>query len=261
MTDNNNKKNYVENFRQHVAAGRPIYNTDKTDILKTEDGEVFMQCYADTPRRYQFPEYWFVSDKTHLVSMESGEPVWLKNNERANGSICYKFMLKREDGSVQIKNIEAHNLIGLVFGSETYGKSRELLDKEGVVSFGPKKKGVLKNNGHHIDQDHNNNDPDNIQFVTTDVHTLMDSSPSPDADEEKLFRFMQKLGKLASQEEPDKITVFFDGYKYDEETAQFVKDKKKAIYATKKITLSPRALAELMNGLANLTPVEEPCQE
>ena len=259
---NNNEKNqYAEIFKHHLQAGRPIFNSDKTDILRLEDGEIFDQCYADTPRRYQLPKYWFVSNKTRLVSVESGEPVWLKNNERANGSICYKFMITRDDGSVQIKNIEAHNLIGLVFGSETYGRAGELLDKEGVFSYGPKQKGVLKNNGHHKDQDHSNNDPDNIQFVTTDIHTLMDSAPSPYADEEKQIRFMQKLGELASQEEPNKITVFFDGFEYDEEAAEFVKGKKKSIHATNKVTLSPRAFAEMMVCLANLKPVEEPCQE
>lgn len=205
-----------------------------------------MQCYADTPRRYQLPKYWFVSDKTHLVSVESGEPVWLKNNERSNGSIYYKFVITKEDGSMQIKNIEAHNLIGLVSGSETYGRAGDLLDQEGVISFGVKKKGVLKNNGHHMDGDHNNNDPDNIQFVTTDIHTLMDSAPAPDADEEKQFRFMEKLGKLASQEEPNKISVFFDGYEYDEAEEKYVKGLKKSIHATNKIKLSPRAFEELM---------------
>lgn len=218
-------KDYAQMFQEYISEGKDIYNDKKTEQLILEDGETFIQCYADTKARELFPPYWFVSDIGNLVSLSTGEPVWLKQNERKDGSKYYKFGIKDENGNhVQCKNIEVHNLVALVHGADVFGQAKELIEQDGIYSFGVNNKIKSKVQGHHKDGEHSNNSVKNIQVLTSDMHTILRKTPSPDATDEKLFIYIRELSKQLQIEEPNKPVIVFDGYTYNKRTGEWRKN-------------------------------------
>lgn len=223
MTKKQLEKDYTQFISDYINAGKPILNRDG-EILNIKDDEVFLQCYADVPTRKTFYKFWFISNYDNLISAWNDKVKWIKPHERKNGTKCYKYKIKTND-ETRIKTIETHNLVGLVFGSEAYGKA----------------------NGHHKDGNHTNNTPDNIQFTSTPVHILLDKIPPHNATNEEVFKFMIDLSKLAEQEEPNKVTILFDGDTYNKETGEYVgNDGNVSIHALNSITLSREALMQVL---------------
>ena len=215
-------KEYAQMFQEYISEGKDIYNDKKTEQLILEDEEIFIQCYANTETRRLFPPYWFVSDIGNLVSLSTGEPVWLKQNERDNGSKYYKFGIKDSEGNhVQYKNIEVHNLVALVHGSDIFGQAKELLEKDGIFAFGVNNKAESKVQGHHKDGDHSNNNVKNIQILTSDMHNLLEKAPSPDASDEKIFTYMKELSNQLQIEEPGKPVFTSAGYTVNTKTGEY----------------------------------------
>ena len=242
---------YNNRFKEILEADEPIYSTSNPNKrLIIADEEVFKQCYADTPTRKTFPKYWFISDRCNLITMKSGKPKWIEGYKKNNTGKCYKYVIYNGD-EMQRKNIEAHNLVALVFGSEVYGRAWELLEQDGVYSFGTKNKEKLSNTGHHKDSCRSNNTPQNIQIITNRVHTLLDKVPHPATNDHK---FISELVELATKEEPNKITVLFDGYSYNPKTKEYTKDSPKSIHAVDslKLTLSSMNQINTMFSALNM---------
>ena len=240
---------YATLFHEILVNDTPIYSTkDKDKRFIAEDEEIFMQCYADTPTRKTFPKYWFISNKCNLISIENGKPKWIEGYKKNKTGKCYKYIIHEND-TFQRKNIEAHNLVGLVFNSEVYGKAKELLEQDGVFSFGVKNNAKLSNTGHHKDSNRGNNAPNNIQIITNRVHTLLDTIPNHNASEEKQIEYMQKIGKILEQEEPHKATIIFTGDTYSKETGEYIgNDGNISIHALNSITLTKEALMQVLGG-------------
>ena len=252
-TDQNEEaKMYAEAFAEALEEGTPIYSTSNPDKrLVIADNETFRQCWTDTPTRRTFPKYWFTSDYCNLVSMKNGKPKWIEGYKKNKTGKCYKYVIYDDNGEMKKKNIEAHNLLALVFESETYGRAAELLEQDGVYSFGTKNNEKLSNTGHH--KLTRKNTPDNIQIITNQVHTLIDRVPNPNTSTlEQEAKFMQELGELARKEAPNKITVFFSGYSYNPDTNKYTKDVDKSIHATNSIKFTPYAMNQLQSMLSLL---------
>lgn len=239
-------KEYFEKFTQLLNSGVPIINETTNEQFILMDDEEFKQCWADTPERKTFPKYWFVSNKGNLLSVYGDKIIWLHKNPRnkdEKGS--YKYLIKTEEQQGKIKSIETHNLTGLVFNSESFGLAEELLKTKGVYAFGVKNKGSDTVQGHHKDGNHENNNPNNIKFVTDKVHILLDSVPSPDAGAEEYLEFMQKFGEIAEKENPNDFTVLFPGQSYNTKTKQWNETKDCDIVATKEIAVTQNFINEL----------------
>lgn len=216
---------YAQMFQEYISEGKEILNRSKTESLLLEDGEIFVQCYADTPARRLFPPYWFVSDTGNLVSMKTGKPVWIKQNERESGSKFYMFGIKDEYGNhVQYKNVEVHNLVALVHGSDVFGQAEALLKEDGLQAFGVKSKVAPKAQGHHKDGDHSNNRPENIQILTSDMHTVLEKAPLPAASDKKVFDYLRELSDQLQIEAPNKPVIVFDGYTYNKKNGEYKKN-------------------------------------
>jgi hypothetical protein len=117
----------------------------------------------------------------------------------------------------------AHILVGLVFESTKYGKSNSDINQKGIFAFG---KEESKINGHHIGS-RNDNSPDNIEFVSTNVHKLIHKHPNNLKSE---LEFIQDFSKIAQDEEPTKPSVLFPS---------------ELIYSPKNLKFTGRALKEL----------------
>lgn len=243
---NKSKEYYKEKFDELFDSGLPIIDYVTEEEFEASDGEIFEQCYADTPERRTFPKFWFVSNYGNLISVGEKRLVWVHKIPRNdNKRFSYKYMIKDNEDKRVVKNIELHNLVGLVFGSESFGRATELIKEKGVQAFGVNNLEELKAQGHHIDGECGNNEPENIKFVTDKVHTLFDSIPDIDSKEEDEFKFMKKFGKLMSEENPNAITILLPGQTF--KNGKWHSDKSVDIFSTKQITLSANAYRELMS--------------
>lgn len=205
---NKNVEQIKQRLDEHLASKQPIQNKSRSAELILHDDEVFEPCYAETIERKSFPKYWFLSNYLNVVSLATSRPVWIKTNYRKDGSAYYKYV---DSETGQTRNIEAHNLVALVFGSNAFGKANELLKQDGVNAFGVKQKGTLKVNGHHRNLNHADNDPDNIQLLTTTAHDLLHAMPGMDCSDEESFAYMKRLSAFASQECPNQAFILLGG--------------------------------------------------
>lgn len=240
---------YKELFKELYNSGEPIINNTTQEVFESDPDEVFRQCWADTVQRCKFPPFWFVSNKGNLLSVKKDKIRWLNKNRRENSNkISYKFMVDRKDDEgTQIRNVEEHNLVGIVFESESFGKATQLLEEKGIDSIGVNSSSETHVQGHHISQDDTDNRPTNVKFVTDTVHTLITNAPKYNAPEEKQMAFMKELGEIATEENPNQMTVFMDGSVYDLRTGEWRTDGDVDIFATKKIVLSKTAAKQLLS--------------
>lgn len=252
---NKNAEYYSNLMKYHAENGTIILNKDATEVFVPEYDEVFKQCYADTPTRKYFPKYWFVSDKGNVISFYHDKPVWIKKNQRESGSCCYKFMAEKEDGSIGLKNIEVHDLVALVFDSYVYGQAKNLLEADGIYAFGVHSKESNAVQGHHINSDHEDNKPKNIQLVTSDVHKLLHSAPTDEADDEKVREWEKAAVHILSNEEPDRISLVFLGECYI--NGHKVQTNDRSVHALDRIKFTERgrfefnAMMQAMNEALN----------
>lgn len=242
----NSKEYYYDKFNELFNSGDPIMDNTTKETFDAAEGEIFKQCYADTPERRTFPVYWFVSNRGNLISVRDDKLVLIHKNKRpTSGKYSYKYVISEDTDESVLKNIELHNLVGLVFGSDSYGMAAQKIKDDGVYAFGVRSKEGTNIQGHHRDGNDTNNDPSNIEFMTDRVHTLFDSVPKPEAPEQDVLAFMKKFGDVASAECPDAITVYLPGQTYNAKTGRWETDKSNDIVATKSITVTDDFVKEL----------------
>ena len=243
---NKSAEYYYNKFNELYDSGLPIRESVTNEIFESEDNEEFKQCYADTPERRLFPKHWLISKKANLINVcEQKLQLVHKNPREGSGKFSYKFSIPQENGVSITKNIEAHNLVGLVFGSDSFGVAAEQLKEKGVYAFGVRSEEGINDQGHHKDGDDTNNDPSNILFVTDRVHAMFDSIPKPNASNDKEIAFMKRFGEIAKLENPNGITVLLPDHTYNSQTSQWTIGKGVDIIGTKEITVTENFLREL----------------
>lgn len=247
---NKSKEYYYERFNELYNSGKPIIDNTTQEVFEAAEGEIFKQCYKDTPERKTFPKHWFVSNMGNLVTVCEEKLVLIHKNQRADSCKCsYKYLITEgEDKSVR-KNIEAHNLTWLVFGADSYGLAEQKIKKEGVYAFGVRTKEGTNVQGHHKSGDDKNNSVSNGKFVTARVHAIFDSIPKPDAPAGEQFKFMEKFSKIAKAENPNGITILLPGHTLDRKSGEWTIDKSEDIIGTKEIFVTENFLRELQSML------------
>lgn len=240
------KEYYYDKFNELYNSGEPIIDNTTHEIFEAAEGEIFKQCYKDTVERKTFPKHWFVSNLGNLIAVCENKLILIHKNQRlTSGKYSYKYLISDgEDESVR-KNIEAHNLTWLVFGSDSYGLAEQKIKSEGVYSFGVRTKEGLNVQGHHINGIDTDNRPENGKFLTARVHGMFDTVPKPDAPEKEQYKFMEKFRKIAEAEEPNKITILFPGHTLDPKNGEWIIDKSNDIISTKKIIVTENFIREL----------------
>ena len=232
-----NYKDYNKIFKTFLQ------NSNKNTVITTKKGNfslkikdyTWKQCYSQSNKaRSQLPIYWFINRQGDIISFANKQnPYLLPKNKNKYGYYFYNYGVKdKETGKFKTKTIRLHNLIGIVFNCSTYGKAKELLKDKGVYAFGSKNGKELKVNGHHINDNNADNSINNIQFVSTEAHKLLDY---PVKDIKSLKQFFNKFGKLAESEEPNSISIISTD------------DNIKQIYSTNTIKLDKHAIKQLNN--------------
>ena len=246
--------NYIELFKELYDSGEKIIDNTTKEVFEAKPDEMFRQCWADTPERRIFPKYWFISNFGNLLSVKKYKIQWIHKNKREKSNkISYKFLAEREDEEGIVRcNVEEHDLVGLVWGSEAFGLAGELLKEKGLGAIGVNSKIKISVQGHHINQDDTDNSPENVKFVTDKVHIMLENAPKHDDSEERHMEYMGDLGKLMSKENPHSMTIVFSGEVFDMKTGTWRDDGDIDVFATKKIKLSPTAYMQIMNVLATI---------
>ena len=240
---------FVEIFNN----GEEIIDNTTGAVFEPTEGEIFLQCWADTIERRLFPKYWFISNVGNLLSVKKDQNriQWLHKNKRPNSNkISYKFLIHTETGS-QLRNVEEHNLVALVHGSERFGLATELLEEKGLDAFGVNSSTETNAQGHHINGNDADNRPENIKIVTDDVHVLLGSAPKFNDADKKHFSYMKKMGKVMNRENPNAITVLFTGETMDLKTGTWKNDGEIDVISTDRIALSKESVQFLKELLAN----------
>ena len=215
---------------------------DDGDVLIPAEDEVFRPCWADTPERRDLPKYWFLSNHGNLVAVTEHKITVRELNEREDGSYFINFKIRTGD-EIHTKNVQFHNLMALVWGSERFGRVDDLLAEKGLYAFGGNNKDMPVVQGHHINANKKDNSPDNIQLLVDDTHMLMRKVPKPDAAEVKTESFLKEFSAEMAADSPNRISVIMTG--------QTVKDGKWTDTGERKIVnkdglyLSERASNEL----------------
>lgn len=236
---NKSKEYYYDKFEELFASGEPIINGTTNETFVPEDDEIFRQCYKDTPTRRTFPKFWFVSNKGNLISVCKNKLVWVHKNKRDDsGRYFYKYTVTTDQGESVAKNIEAHNLVWLVFDVEAFGQAEQKLQEKGVYAIGIRTAEGGNVQGHHIDSDSQNNNPSNGKFVTSRVHTMFDTVPAPGATADARHKFMERFGKIMDLENPEGITVYFPGQSYNMKTGEWTTDKSNDITSVKNLVIT-----------------------
>lgn len=200
---------YHSIFDREINSGKTITTEDKSIVLEIEDDEVWRQAYSeDSLARKQLPPYWFVSSKGKLISVYKGKCYLIKPEDKCNNSrLSYHMGTTTSEFDTTTKNLNIQNLVGIVFGSEAYGKAKDILNEKGIFAFA--KSGDFGVHGHHKDKNKLNNSPDNIQFVTNNSHPVIEKKFTKPDD-------VLNLMAMAAEQEPEKITLLFKGKDYSE---------------------------------------------
>lgn len=244
-----NSNNYKAIFENEINNNTEIWSEDKREHISITEDEEWRQCYDKTNKaRKYFPPYWFVSDKGNLISVESGKALLLiPDTKGGKGYKSYHFVIKKGK-SMRMKNIMIHNLVALVFSERSiiWGKAKQLLEKDGIFAFGIEESKV---NGHHT-KGRDNNCPEDIELISTKAHKLIRKHPK---DFESEVEFMQDFARIAEEEEPGKISVFFTGEQFDRKTGKFLgKDGFTGIVSPNKISIPFKDSMKL-----NMNSIEE----
>jgi hypothetical protein len=232
--------NYACKFANIMQSGVSIKTADGNEVLTPVEDEEWRQCYdANNVARSQLPPYWFVSNKGRLISLYNDKP-YLLPPDMPYGRAAYHFYVHTADGRYTTKIIRAHNLCGLVFGDLKYGQADKIIEDEGLSAFNHN--ADIQVNGHHINGNKTDNDPDNIQFLTAEMHKVISNIPQQSNVKninKKELDFIQKLSDQAAVEEPNQITILLTGMTYDKESGELIEDTgERKLIATDKITIS-----------------------
>lgn len=213
-------KRYKSIFDDVIENNIPITTNDKKEKLVITDGEIWKQCYKYGDKvRDKLPTYWFISDKGNLISVKHGKPRLLKK-DYLNGRYSYHFNINIDDETKIKKNIEGHNLVRLVFGGLSYGKADDLLDEDGIFAFGIRTNKKLTLQGHHIGKKEDNS-PYNIELLSANAHKVLHKASTVGLNDIKdIKKILVEFERMASEEEPNKISVLFTGQKVDKNTLE-----------------------------------------
>lgn len=239
-------KDYKKIFDREMNSGKKIITQDTKEELIIDDNEKWKQCYSPKDKaRSQLPIYWFVSDQGNLISVYKNKAYWLKKDED-NGRYSYHFNIYTDEETSVKKNIEAHNLVRIVFGGLSYGIAEDMLQEQGIFAFGIKNSEEVKLNGHHI-ADKSDNSPGNVELVSTNAHKIIDKVPKKNKPE-AIAKFLSEFGDMAAVEVPDKFSILLTGQKIDKDTLEIIEDDgSRALYETDKIMLSKEAVEQLIS--------------
>lgn len=180
-----------------------VYSKDRKEKVYVKTLKSWKQCYsAESKARKELPQYWFVDDKGDVISVARKKPILLKRDYKTDFENRYKNANRYNYHYDGHKNITASTLVALCFGSEIYGKAKDLLKKKGLEAFG--------NNAdqdnvqvHHHDKQGDNNNPDNLELLTSRVHKVIHNRQKGLTEKEYLLQ----VGKVAAVEEPERITA------------------------------------------------------
>ncbi len=230
MTNRMSKKideanKYYEAFQEFIMENDKIWSEDADDYITIGDeAETWRQAFAPNGVREIYPTCWFVRDGGPVLSMH-GEPHLLPQNTDGNteNRVYYKFSYKDENGNTRTKNIEEHNLVATVFGSEVFGETAKAkLENEGVFAFGKDKDSIQ---GHHKDDDHGNNESQNILLAMQPVHSKLNQA-NIRRNKKKEIQYMLDLNDIVGKENPNSATILFTGEAWDRKTGKKIKTNK-----------------------------------
>lgn len=216
MAKRTDYRGYKKKFERIMSDGAPILNDDKKRLQIAPD-EKFVQCYVPNhPVRKDYPKYVFVSNKGNFVSVYGKEPLWLTPSYTSNGRESYKLSVKGN-----AKSTIGYIVVAVCHDAYVYGKANQIMQEKGRKAFKKPKKndpfrGIYLNvhheNGHDAAQGRAyNNNPETLTILTINVHALFDHVPAADAPLSEQIAFMQELGKILSDEEPQKYSLFIPG--------------------------------------------------
>lgn len=207
-------ENYNDRFKELISDKKYIENAVGERLLL--DNRSFRQCYKEKDSvRKCLPPFWFCDPEGNVISIAKDKAVWLipENN---NGRAAYHFVI-HSGGEVNIKIIRRATLSGIVWGVYRYGKAAEILEREGIFGFGTNSNDKLTVSCHHKDGDKTNDNYNNLEFATNKAHLqTIHKVPTVAADNEEQILFMQKISAMATEEEPERVTLLFAddaGYK------------------------------------------------
>lgn len=190
MAKSVNYKTYKKKFEKFVEKKIPVkgtkFDTEVSEII--ENANDFRQCYApDFKVRKQLPKYWFISKEGFLVSVKGDKPKWIKP-DLSSGRPTFKPSPDLKDW-VKNKSISTYDLVALAWGSTISDDAYYLLDTVGAAILGcyekdERKLHKSKVQGHHwkipyihemtLENYIKNNNPENVQIVTTKEHHLLE---------------------------------------------------------------------------------------
>ena len=216
MAKRTDYRGYKKKFERIMSDGTPILNDDKKRLQIAPD-EKFVQCYVPNhPVRKDYPKYLFVSNKGNFVSVYGNEPRWLTPSYTSNGRESYKLSVKGN-----AKSTIGYIVVAVCHDAMVYGKAARIMEEKGRKAFKKPKKndpfrGEMLNVHHTEGYDLSegrayNNDPKTLLILTINVHDLFDRVPAKDAPKSEQIKFMMDLCNVLSEEEPDKISMFFPG--------------------------------------------------
>lgn len=236
---------FKEKFETAMKEECPIYNKDGQQLMLEAD-EYFKQCYSsDKSGRNELPQYWFLSNKEHLISVDKKKPRWLSDDaDSRNGRGRYQFV--KEDGTRE--SVGAAALQALVFDSYVFGEdTKKILQEDGLGSFG-RSDNPNALNIHHPEGKEKNGAED-LEIVKVSVHKLLHKKPKT---EQEKMEYMLKLSEIATKEAPGKIVYVSDGIVMNKETGEWSDDGRIEIRDDVQISFSEDGLKSLQALFCNV---------
>lgn len=240
---------YKEKFRRILEDTEVVYSADWEEKLIIDENEEWVQCYnADDEIRKNFPRYWFLSDRGHLLSVGYSQNgiklVKAVPNDKNSEYRVYIYTYEDENGKIRQKKIKAHHLVKIIFGGLAYGNAEKKLKEDGLQGFGIQEDSL---NCHHINNNRSDNRAENLELLTKKVHSVMNATPSQKKADKKNFSYMKRLSDVVADEEPNRITMYVDSINIIDALNKFYYDASKgykSIHALDEITLSQNAIKE-----------------
>jgi len=222
---------YIDKFNELLKAKTTVSNHKGTEQITLSDNLSWQQCYkANDPLRCNFPLHWFVSEKGDVLSLKGTPCLLNKNIKQKSGYVYYRYDIKTPNGH-KSKHIKAHILVSLCFDVLKYGKAQEIIDLQGVHAY--EKRFI---HTHHQHSDTTDNSAKNIEVLSSDAHIAISKKRM------NTQNAMIQLGRMAANEEPDKITVLQTDEMISGENK---KTHTRALLSVDKVEIKKEALLQL----------------
>lgn len=199
------------NFKSWIETGVPEVIDKKTgSVFHKDEDEMFLESPI-LNKKFGKNRY-YISNKGRLISFaKNPDHPLLIAVDRYNKELAEK--KERKKGKKNRPRRDSYN-IGDNFHEYTY---RLVAEAFGVYAFGlATKKDKVHHTRKYIQEKglYFNNDPDYLEYVTEEVHKLLNRLQESQGRERTLIEevlIMMEISRLSAKEEPDKITVFMDG--------------------------------------------------